>query len=114
MCTVCQLRDEIVSKEMSFYFGLDVFCRVPEFDAVFDVVHCLFLSCWEVKVACHILGTLASDRQSTACPKYLLLISHYLISDVSCRVIDNTVITVLSPPQTHHGLVSWGDLLMNI
>jgi hypothetical protein len=63
-----------ISKEMSsLYSGQDVFCqfeaRVPEFKAVFSV-QCILYRGGEGGGCVSNSGTLASNRQNTASPKY--------------------------------------------
>jgi hypothetical protein len=76
----------------SLYFGFNVFCQsevgVPEFDAVFSILYSPQLLGGKGYVSNS--GTLASNRQNTASPKYnddiSLLISQHLATGCLLKV----------------------------
>jgi hypothetical protein len=95
-----EMRSCEISKEMSsLYFGLDIVChfeaRVTEFDV------CVQYTVYTARGGGCLpnSGTLASNRQNTASPKYnddtYLMISQFLISDFT--TIFPSIISSLGP-----------------
>jgi hypothetical protein len=97
-------RDEVLLDQIRavvvVYFGLDVFCqfeaRVLEFDAVFSIECTYTVYTYSPELSrgrgCILnSGTLASNRQNTASPKYdISLISQFLISDFNLQALLST------------------------